>query len=209
MPTKAAKTTKPRGGKRERLAAAAAEVFHHQGVERTTLSDIAEAADVPLGNVYYYFKTKDQLVEAALGAHRDRFGVIADQLDQLPDPAERLKALIAGWVEQREVAARYGCPFGTLATELDKRDDSDSDSAGEGLDRSAAQVLRALLDWVEEQFRQLGQADAPELAVELVAAYQGMSVLANALRDPEVMTVQGRRLTRWIDTLASERPIEG
>ena len=188
------KGAKPRGGKRERLASAAAEVFHHQGVERTTLGDIAQAADVPLGNVYYYFKTKDQLVEAALGAHRDRLDVITGQLDQLPEPAERLKALISGWIEQRETAARYGCPFGTLAAELDKRED--------GLDRSAALVLRALIDWVAEQFRQMGRGDARDLAVELVAAYQGMSVLANALRDPEVMTTQGRRLSAWIDTLA-------
>jgi AcrR family transcriptional regulator len=189
--------TKPRSGKRERLASAAADVFHRQGVERTTLSDIAQAADVPLGNVYYYFKTKDQLVEAALGAHRDQLADITTALDQLPDPAARLKALIAGWVGQREVAARYGCPFGTLATEIDKREDGP-----EGLDRTAATVLRALIDWAREQFRQLGRADADELAVALVAAYQGMSVLANALRDPEVMTVQGRRLEEWIDTLA-------
>ena len=51
--------------------AAACRVLHEQGVERTTLADIALAADVPVGNVYYYFKTKDQLVEAAIKAHGD------------------------------------------------------------------------------------------------------------------------------------------
>ncbi|MFE0463451.1 TetR/AcrR family transcriptional regulator [Kitasatospora sp. NPDC058965] len=188
----------PRGGKRERLAAAAADVFHRQGVERTTLGDIAAAAEVPLGNVYYYFKTKDQLVEAALGAHRDRFAAAAAELDRLPDPADRLKGLIEGWVGQRETAARYGCPFGTLAAELDKRDD--------GLDRSAAAVLQAVIDWTEAQFTALGRADARDLAIELVAAYQGMSVLTNALRDPEVMAGRGRRLTAWIDSLA--RPVD-
>jgi TetR/AcrR family transcriptional repressor of nem operon len=189
--------TPSRGGKRERLAAAAAQVFHQQGVERTTLGDIATAANVPLGNVYYYFKTKDQLVEAALGSHRAQLAAATAELDRLPDPAERLKALIAGWIAQRELAARYGCPFGTMATELDKRED--------GLDRSAAEVLRALIGWVTDQFTQLGRADAHELAVELVAGYQGMSVLANALRDPEIMTSRGRRLTAWVDTLAETR----
>ena len=182
-----------RGGKRERLAAAAAEVFHHQGVERTTLGDIAAAADVPVGNVYYYFKTKDQLIEAALGAHRDQLHTVTKDLDRLPEPADRLKALISGWVDQRQNAARYGCPFGTLATELDKRED--------GLDHAAGAVMQALIDWVQDQFAQMGRADAPELAVEFVAAYQGMSVLTNTLRNPEIMTAQGRRLTAWIDTL--------
>jgi TetR/AcrR family transcriptional repressor of nem operon len=44
-------------GKRERLVAAATKMLHEQGVEKTTLADTAAAADVPLGNVYYYFKT--------------------------------------------------------------------------------------------------------------------------------------------------------
>jgi hypothetical protein len=70
-------------------------------------------------------------------------------------------------------------------------------------------VLRALIDWAEEQFRQLGRADAHDLAVALVAAYQGMSVLANALREPEVMTAQGRRLEDWIGTLAGSGPAAG
>ncbi len=182
-----------RGGKRERLASAAAEVFHRQGVERTTLSDIAAVADVPLGNVYYYFKTKDHLVEAALGAHLSQLHAVTEELDRLPDPADRLKALIDGWVDQRHTAARYGCPFGTLATELDKRDD--------GLDRTAGTVMQALIDWVQDQITQMSRTDAHELAVEFVAAYQGMSMLTNILRDPEVMAAQGRRLIAWVDTL--------
>ncbi|MET8807995.1 TetR/AcrR family transcriptional regulator [Streptomyces sp. NPDC004546] len=197
-PATAAPAAGPRrsrpGGKRERLVKAAVQVFHEQGVEKTTLGDIARTAEVPLGNVYYYFKTKDQLVEAAVDAHCEQLEALTDRLDALPDPAARLKALVAGWVDQRETAARFGCPFGTLATELDKRDD--------GLDRAAAKVMRALLDWVESQFAQLGRADAAALAVELVAAYQGMSVLTNTLRDPGLMAAQGERLQSWIDGIA-------
>ncbi|MDX2597949.1 MULTISPECIES: TetR/AcrR family transcriptional regulator [Streptomyces] len=183
-----------RGGKRERLVEAAVRVFHEQGVEKTTLADIARVAEVPVGNVYYYFKTKDQLVEAAVRAHRDRLDALTGRLEALPGPADRLKALVAGWVEERATAARFGCPFGTLATELDKRDD--------GPDLAVAEVMRALIDWVAGQFDELGRPDARALAVELVAAYQGMSVLTHTLRDPSIMNAQGERLTSWIDGLA-------
>ena len=44
--------------KRERLVDAAVTLFHHRGYGQTSLSDIAEQSGVPLGNVYYYFKTK-------------------------------------------------------------------------------------------------------------------------------------------------------
>ncbi|MGW3325723.1 TetR/AcrR family transcriptional regulator [Streptomyces virginiae] len=182
-------------GKRERLATAAAQVLHAQGVAQTTLADIAQAAEVPVGNVYYYFKTKDDLVEAAIDAQAEHLRAMIAALDELPTPAERLKALLAGWVEQRELTARYGCPTGTLACELDKRAD--------GLDRSIATVMRALLDWVEQQFRAMGHPDAREPAVALIASYQGISLLTNTFRDPDLMTAEARRLERWIDSLTT------
>jgi TetR/AcrR family transcriptional repressor of nem operon len=184
-------------GKRERLVAAACRVLYEQGVERTTLADIALAADVPVGNVYYYFKTKDQLVEAAINAHGNDLRTMLSALDRRRTPQARLKGLIGALVEQRELAARYGCPFGTLACELDKRPD--------GLDRIAADVLGILADWAEQQFRSMGfgdQAEARDLAIALIASYQGISLLTNTFRDPELMVREGRRLERWIDSLA-------
>src|ERR1700739_2362726 len=58
-----------RPGKRQRLIAAASQLLHQHGVEKTTLADIAQAADVPVGNVYYYFKTKDDIITAVIEAH--------------------------------------------------------------------------------------------------------------------------------------------
>ncbi|MFI6183261.1 MULTISPECIES: TetR/AcrR family transcriptional regulator [unclassified Nonomuraea] len=187
--------TRSRGAdKRRRLMAAAARVLHEQGVERTTIADIAEAAGVPVGNVYYYFKTKDELILAALSEHAGHLAELTAELDRLPDPRARLKAMVDAWVSRRDVAARYGCPTGTLAAELDKR-------AEGGLDVEAGRVMRLLLDWSERQFRALGLPDADDLALTFVGAYQGMSLLANALRDPEIMTRQGARLAQWLDSL--------
>lgn len=180
--------------KRQRLTAAAARVLHEQGVERTTLADIARAADVPVGNVYYYFKTKDELVQAALSEHSAHLAELTGRLERLADPRDRLKALIEAWVDQRDVAARHGCPTGTLAVELDKRADGT-------LDAQAGAVMRRLLEWAARQFRELGLSDPDDLALTLVSAYQGMSLMANALRDPEIMTREGARLLRWLDSL--------
>ncbi|WP_308164268.1 TetR/AcrR family transcriptional regulator [Nonomuraea sediminis] len=185
---------KAAGAKRRRLMSAAARVVHQQGAERTTIADIARAADVPVGNVYYYFKTKDELVAAALAEHARQLEVVTGELDRLPYPKERLKGLVQGWIDQRDLAARYGCPTGTLAAELDKR-------AEGGLDVEAGRVIRLLLDWVERQFREMGVPDPDGQALTLVGAYQGMSLLANALRDPQIMTREGTRLISWLDSL--------
>jgi TetR/AcrR family transcriptional regulator, transcriptional repressor for nem operon len=47
----------------------------------------------------------------------------------------------------------------------------------------------------------MGRADARDLAISLVASYQGISLLTNTFRDPELMVREGRRLERWIDSL--------
>src|ERR671918_2549711 len=99
--------TQDRGSKRERLVASATELLHQQGVEKTTLAEIAQAANVPPGNVYYYFKTKDELVEAAIDAHAQAAAAMLTSLERHRTPKARLKALARALTEQRELAAQY------------------------------------------------------------------------------------------------------
>src|SRR5712671_2700968 len=80
--------------KRQRLVEGALLVLHEQGVEKTTLADIAQAADVPVGNVYYYFKTKDELVQAAIDAHAHEIQTMLASFDRHRSPKARLKAVV-------------------------------------------------------------------------------------------------------------------
>ena len=182
-----------RSSKRERLVESARALFHEQGVHRTTLAEVAERADVPLGNVYYYFKTKDELVGAVLGCYKEQAAALIDGFGRGRTPQTRLKALIRNWDDMRDAVAEHGCPMGSICSELDKLDG--------GLDREAAAVLQTIIDWAEGQFRQLGRRDARDLALSLFAGVQGAALLANTFRDPTILTRQGRHLERWIDTL--------
>jgi AcrR family transcriptional regulator len=183
-----------RPGKRERLVDAACELVYRQGVARTTLADIAAAADVPVGNVYYYFRTKDDIIGAVVRTHVDGItSAIAALQRRHRSPRARLKALVGVLAEQRDVIARHGCPYGTLCSELAKR--------AEGSDPLAAPLMRIPLDWAEQQFRAMGRRDAHDLAVELVVSYQGSAVVSSALGQPELMARQARRLQRWIEAL--------
>ncbi len=181
--------------KRERLVEAARSLVHRQGYQRTTLADIAAEAEVPLGNVYYYFRTKDDLLQAIVGDHerelRSKLAAFAED----EDPRERLKALVHSSADLRDITARYGCPHGSLCQELDKQD-------GDGAHESpAARLLRLHVDWAEEQFRLLGKGErARGLAIDLVASLQGASLLTNAFHAPRLMLDATRRLEAWIDT---------
>jgi TetR/AcrR family transcriptional regulator, transcriptional repressor for nem operon len=184
----------PKQGKRQRLVAGAREALHQQGVEKTTIADIAHAADVPVGNVYYYFKTKDDLVAAAIDSHAQDVRALLESLERQRTPQARLKALVRELTSQRDLAAQYGCPLGSLCSELDKRTD--------GLDSTCAKLLELPIAWAEQQFRMLGRRDARDLAVSLIASYEGIALLTNTFRDPDLMARESRRLERWIDTLA-------
>jgi len=186
-------TERAKPNKRARLVEGARLVLHQQGVEKTSLADIADAADVPVGNVYYYFKTKDDLVQAVIDAHARDIEATLASFDRHRTPKARLKALVRALTDQSDVSARYGCPHGTLCSELDKRDDA--------LGGAGAQLMQLSIDWAEKQFSEMGRRDARDLAVAMIASYQGISLLANTFRDPELMRRECRRLERWIDTL--------
>ncbi len=52
-------------------------------------------------------------------------------------------------------------------------------------------MIRRLLDWAGLRFRELDLPDPDDRQVTLVSGYQGMSLLANALREPRIMTREG------------------
>ena len=117
-----------------------------------------------------------------------------DSLERHRTPQARLNALVRALTDEAELASRYGCPLGSLCSELDKRTD--------GLHQTGALLLRLPIDWAEQQFRLMGRRDARDLAVALIASYEGVALLTNTFRDPQLMTREARRLERWIDSLA-------
>ena len=187
--------TKDRPGKRDRLVSSARELLHAQGVEKTTLAQIAEAADVPAGNVYYYFKTFDELVGAVAESHLAEVDALLARLASRPTPQARLKALAKQWEAQSEMVAEHGCPLGSLSCELGKQPHGTADQV-------AARMFGRLLDWSAEQFREMGRRDARDLAEALIGGIQGASLLANTMHDPKILVREARRLERWVESLA-------
>jgi TetR/AcrR family transcriptional repressor of nem operon len=181
--------------KRDRLIEAAKSMFYQQGVTGTTLADIAQQAEVPLGNVYYHFRTKEALVEAVIKTHLQEVQSLFAQLDRAPDPRQRLLGLLAAEREGEHALARYGCPYGSLSQELNKEDGQPA--------TTAALLLQAYLDWTATQFRLLGkhEEEAKDCALDLISSLQGTFLLANSFRSPELLERKLQRLETWLRTL--------
>jgi TetR/AcrR family transcriptional regulator, transcriptional repressor for nem operon len=188
--------------KRAELVRAATALLHRQGLQRTTLVDVAEAANVPLGNVYYYFKTKDALAEAVLGAHEHALRLqFASWVEVCGDARRCLRELVLAPLEVADSIVDYGCPHGSLCQELSKL------APGAPLAKAAAHLLGAYVTWAAEQYRALGcgPREARDLAGDLIAAIQGTMLLAHTMRSKEVLGHHLRRIERSIDDSLRKR----
>jgi TetR/AcrR family transcriptional repressor of nem operon len=185
--------------KRDRLVESAATLFHHNGMTATSLADIAKHADIPIGNVYYYFKTKEELALAAINKRKEQFSAAYTLLDDnIPDPRQRLIEAVNYFEKVREEYTKYGCPIGKII--------EDADTEKDAVAQTAAQVLKDFVEWAERQFRTLGHADdARAYAITLMSGIQGASVMAKALRDEKVITSEMQRLNAWLESLPNKR----
>jgi AcrR family transcriptional regulator len=180
--------------KRSRLVNAAAKLVYEHGFNNTTLADIAHESGVPLGNVYYYFKTKEAIGEALVHRLGEIFKTARATWDAKPNPKARVEAFIQTTIDASDTIASNGCPLGSLCVELDKD--------GGPLALRAAKIFEDLLKWLEDQFRLMGQgADSRDLAFHLVSALQGARLLANAFHSTKEVTREAKRLQRWVRSL--------
>src|SRR6202795_2008945 len=163
--------------KRTRLIETATKLAYGRGFRETSLADIAEAARVPVGNVYYYFKTKEELAEAVVERRLEESRAVRAEWDRLSSPKERLLAFVGSVHASREQLARGGCPVGGLCTELHKE--------GGALAKRSAALFNEPMRWLGEQFRTVGhEKDSRELAVHLFSAFQGMAAVAFGTNHP-------------------------
>jgi TetR/AcrR family transcriptional regulator, transcriptional repressor for nem operon len=177
-----------------RLIESAVKLTHRHGFRTTSIVDIAQEADVPVGNVYYYFKTKHDIGEAVIQRRTQEFYKLRQQCEKAPSPKERLVAFVQHTFANRYALVRNGCPFGTLYSELHKE--------GGALANKADALFSEPLAWLEDQFGAAGHGQCSrELAVHLFSALQGVAVLAHGSRDPGLIVMETARLTHWIRSL--------
>jgi len=176
--------------KRERLVNSAKELLLQKGYSETTLADIAQAAEVPLGNVYYYFKTKKEIGLAVIKQHMDTLTKCFSEWESLSSPKEKLKALATEGYQSVDSTISFGCAIGSLCQELCKSKSELSDSARE--------LMNKMIDWVEAQFAQTNSQNPRALALKYVAHLQGIALLSNTFKDKEMFIEQQQSLDSWL-----------
>lgn len=179
--------------KKEKIVEAADQLFYQQGFEHTSFAHIAEVVKISRGNFYYHFKTKDEILEAVINLRLTNTQVMLDEWESKGDtPAERIRCFINILIMNRAKIKRFGCPVGTLTTELSKLEHP--------AHADANKVFSLFRTWLSRQFLLLGYTtEADDLAMHVLAASQGVATLASAFNDEPFIKKEVKRLNEWLD----------
>ena len=180
---------------RQRILDAAASIFRSQGYSAARLSDIATAAGVQTGSMYYYFESREALVEEVL--HLGivvAWGHVKEAVDALPPtatPLDRLRAAIRAHtkvqLEITDYSSAHARIIGQVPSEVRRRNLVDQINYGEywnGLLKDAVAsgevrddldlyVTRMLmfgaLNWTSEWYRPRSGRSAEAIADQALA----------------------------------------
>lgn len=183
---------------REKIVTSADRLFYERGYEATSFADVSEAVGISRGNFYYHFKTKDQILDAVI-EHRiiDRHEMLESWVDRGQTPKECVANFIGILVMNNKKIRSFGCPIGTLFSEMAK------------LSHPGAKGARELFDlfriWLRRRFEDMGRgSDADALAMHLLARSQGAATLANAYPEERFLENEVDQMLSWLDAVADQ-----
>ncbi len=179
---------------RSRIIAAADQLFYQQGFEHTSFAHIADAVKISRGNFYHHFKSKDEILAAVIALRLEKTQALLDQWQANGEtPGDRIRSFIHILIMNKTKIKQFGCPVGTLCTELAKLEHAAQPDANK--------VFTLFHTWLQKQFVQLGQKkEANSLAMHLLARSQGIATLANAFHDEKFIKHEVNLLLDWLNT---------
>jgi len=155
---------------RERLLAAAEELFYGEGINTVGIDRIIERAGVAKASLYDCFGSKEELIRSYLSArHESRQKRLTEGLKRFATPREKLLGVFDIQSEAFSAQSYRGCPFVRASAEVKP------DSAGKVVcDESRGWMRSLFLDLAKEA----GAREPEVLANKLLLLYDGAAVSA-------------------------------
>ena len=181
---------------RDHIIEAADQLFYRQGYAHTSFADIADAVQISRGNFYYHFKSKDEILDAVINVRLANTRKMLERWEiEGNTPVDRIRSFIHILIGNRAKIKSYGCPVGTLCTELAKLNHASQAEANK--------LFTLFRTWLRRQFTLLGRkADADQLAMHLLARSQGVATLANAFHDEKFIKQEVKQMEDWLNSYA-------
>jgi AcrR family transcriptional regulator len=165
--------------KRQELVETAMRLFGEYGFHATGIDRIAEEANISKKTMYNHFRSKEELIIAAL-KHYDsvaRNHFMKEVEKRTSNPYERLLAVFdvtRDWFCEKRF---FGCMFIKVIGEFADRN--------EGILQVSREYKRLIAEFIEKLARDAGIADAKEVAASLALLLEGAIVIAQITGNPD------------------------
>jgi AcrR family transcriptional regulator len=160
---------------RERLLAAAGDLFYAEGVHTVGIDRVIEHAGVAKASLYNTFGSKDELVRAYLeGRHAETAGRITRALGRYHTPRDRLLGVFEAQGELFAEPGFRGCAFASASAE----------SPNDLVEQATADYRGWVRGLLTDLAAEAGAPDPAGLARQLHLIYDGASLSARMDHDP-------------------------
>lgn len=198
------KTPPEQNPTRLRIIEAARKLFYENGYHATGVAEVLRQADAGSGSMYFFFRSKEDLLLAVLDTYADRMQaeVFEPAFKQTRDPIKRVLAVVAGYrILLESTQCKRGCPIGNLALEVDD------------MPEVRERIAVNFDNWcavVAECFRKAGyrfprNTDVTALSRFVLTAMEGGIMQARAYRSIEPFDACIDQLTRYIKLLTKTK----
>jgi AcrR family transcriptional regulator len=181
------------------ITAAAQDLFLERGYDKTTMRAVAERAGVSLGNAYYYFGSKEHLVQAFYERIQvDHAAAAREALDARRSFGERLFAVLDAWVDVAAPYHGFAGKFFKVAAEPTSPLSPFSAESADARDTSVA-LFREVVDGSDLKVPAAIRSELPELLWLLQ-----MGVVLFWVHDPSDGQQRTHRLVRQVAPLVDK-----
>lgn len=154
----------------ENILQAATDLLIDQGYHKFSLRKVADAADVRLGNLQYYFPTKDQLVAALLDRTIQVYIDGFEQLRSQGTPEEQFRAIIKEVLS--DLASRETTVFFPELWSLSNHEES----VARAMEQMYSRYRQVLADVISEVNPTLTETQVTRLALFISCSMEGHTV---------------------------------
>lgn len=158
-----------------KILEAGAEIIHCKGFNHTGIKEILEAARVPKGSFYFYFKNKEDFGLHLIDYFEDHFSLVTREIcnDSSLSPLEKIRktfSLFRDYFKSKEYCC--GCPIGNLSQEMGDLSPAFQIRLKKSLDLIAEYYLKLIIQ-AQEAGEVSEQLDVKEAAHFIVASWHG------------------------------------
>jgi TetR/AcrR family transcriptional repressor of nem operon len=177
----------------------AAPLFNRKGYEGTSLSDLMDATGLQKGGIYRHFSSKEDLAGEAFDYSWGK--AVSERLDgveEVSDSLDRLKKMIANFVELRTGLVPGGCPLMNTAVEAD-----------DGNAVLRARARRALQSWTERLSKTTSEGikkrqivprvDPLELSQMIIGSLEGALLISRLQNNDEPLRAIRKHLDEFLE----------